>query len=421
MNRPQESFNVIEDLGSLRHTDADMSTFEFHNDDAGYKAWLATHPDGYVINIARSRNASTARVHRADCRTLNRQSTQGGAWTGPYVKVCAQSIAELENWTEDHVGKPIPTCGTCDPAPHPRSQAPRLIAAPQFGRRPHIQGPSPGNAIVQAWADDYIRFERLPDWQRHLRTEIKARCRQLEPSAKQVLHASYFGAKHSNADIENLMLYNIDSFRVAGRNGIRFEHGAAAPPTPDGVEYPFSYRYALAPRSGDFAHWQQGRTLASFGWTDLGAFAGEKRLAQVWLALARSEVEVHEPCASATPFAVKLQVRPPQGHQPVWGNLLKGIFDGVICAFQAHTDRSVLPEAVARIAATVSAEPAEIEARLLDQRRAVLGVVLRLVCPYRKGVKWDPTDHLCVAGELFASESLDKRWAIRGQLVELSR
>jgi hypothetical protein len=43
------------------------------------------------------------------------------------------------------------------------------------------------------------------------------------------------------------------------------------PPAPDGAEYPFCYRYALAPRSGAFADWQKGRTLASFDWTDLGA------------------------------------------------------------------------------------------------------------------------------------------------------
>ena len=30
-----------------------MSVREFRDDDAGYLDWLATHPDGYVINIAR--------------------------------------------------------------------------------------------------------------------------------------------------------------------------------------------------------------------------------------------------------------------------------------------------------------------------------------------------------------------------------
>ena len=100
---------------------------------------------------------------------------------------------------------------------------------------------------------------------------------------------------------------------------------------------------------------------------------------------------------------------------------MKGIFDGVICAFQAHTDTAVLPDVVARLATVLPADPAEIEELLLDQRRAVLGVVPRLVSPYRGGVKWDPADHLCVAGELLAAEPVDRRWAIRGEIVELSR
>jgi hypothetical protein len=93
----------------------------------------------------------------------------------------------------------------------------------------------------------------------------------------------------------------------------------------------------------------------------------------------------------------------------------------VICALQAHSDTAVISEVAARLAVMLPAHPAEIEERLLDQRRAVLGVVQRLVYPYRKGVKWDPADHLCVAGELLAADPVNERWAIKGEVVELSR
>ena len=406
--------------------DMAMSTREFRDDDAGYLDWLAAHPGGYVINIARSLNATQACVHHAGCWTISGESRRGSAWTGPYVKVCAEQLAELEQWAIDRVGEPIPRCRTCHPsrdAVRPTSTRPTeaALAGPVPEGHYEVHAPVAGSELVEAWADDYIRFERRPAWQEHLRTEIRTRCRQLEPSAEQVLHATFFGAKLANADVENLALYYIDSFKVAGRNGIRFEHGAAVPPAPDGAEYRFCYRYALAPRSGAFAEWQQGRTLASFDWTDLGAFAGEKQVAQVWLALARGQVEVFEPaCAPGTPFAVRVQIRPPHGRQPVWGALVKGIFDGVICALQAHTDTAVLPEVVARLATVLPADPVEIEEHLLDQRRAVLGVVHRLVYPYGAGVKWDPADHLCVAGELIPAEPVGPRWAIRGELVELS-
>jgi hypothetical protein len=403
-----------------------MSAFEFRDDDAGYLGWLAAHPDGYVINIARSHSAAEARVHHAGCPAISGQSSRGGAWTGPYVKVCAEHLAELDLWRTEGVGEQIRPCRICHPTPDARrpvssKRTERAAGHPVPGGRFKIQG-SADSAVVEAWADDYIRFERRPVWQGQLRDEIRSRCGKIEPSTGQVLHAVFFGAKHPNADVENVLLYYIDdSFAVPGRNGIRFEHGAGVPPGPDGAEYRFCYRYALAPRSGTFADWRPGRTLASFDWTDLGAFTGETKVAQVWLALARREVEVFEAAAPETPFAVTVQVRPPHGAQRVLGGLVKGIFDGVVCAFQAHTDTVVLPEVVARLATVLPADREEIEKHLLDRRRAVLGAKRRLVYPYRRGVKWDPADNWCVAGELLPAEPVDPGWAIKGELVELSR
>lgn len=400
---------------------------EFRDNDAGYKSWLATHTDGYVINILRSHNPGGARVHQAGCPTINGQNPRGGKWTWPYVKVCAEREAELKLWEANHVGEPIRWCKTCLGAravSQPRSvqSSGQAVDAAVPTVRHGIAGPEPGNEAVRVWADDYIRFERLPAWQKQLRGEIRQRCGKLEPSPEQVLHATFFGAKHPNADVENLVLYCIDSFRAAGRNGIRFEHGDIPPLGSDNATYRFGYSYALAPRSASFAHWRLARPLAAFDWTDLGAFAGEKKLAQVWLALSRREVEVCESAAPDTPFAVRVEVRPPYGRRPVWGGLVKGIFDGVICAFQAHIDTPVPPEALERLAEYLPAAPEEIQKFLLNPDRAVLGEVPRLVSPYQRGVKWEPSDHLCVAGELLAVEPEpgDEHWAIKGEICELS-
>jgi hypothetical protein len=51
-------------------------------------------------------------------------------------------------------------------------------------RRTHPRGPADA-AVVEAWADDYIHFERRPPWQEQLRDEIRSRSGQLEPSAEQ--------------------------------------------------------------------------------------------------------------------------------------------------------------------------------------------------------------------------------------------
>lgn len=88
---------------------------EFRDDDAGYRAWLYAHPDGYVINIRRDHSATAARVHHAGCRTISGQNPLNGPWTGRYVKVCATQLADLEQWATDHVRDLIPPCGICRP------------------------------------------------------------------------------------------------------------------------------------------------------------------------------------------------------------------------------------------------------------------------------------------------------------------
>ncbi|WP_285029791.1 hypothetical protein [Mycolicibacterium sp. lyk4-40-TYG-92] len=91
----------------------DAGPYEFRDDDAGYLSWLAAHPYGYVINIARSHSLAAARIHQACCRTINGQNPRNGVWTGPYVKVCADYLADLVQWAIENLRQPIPPCGIC--------------------------------------------------------------------------------------------------------------------------------------------------------------------------------------------------------------------------------------------------------------------------------------------------------------------
>lgn len=406
---------------------------EFRDDDPAYVDWIGAYPNGHVINIARGYNPSDARVHRANCRWITGQISRGVTLTGPYVKGCAETLDELALWPTEQVREQILPCRTCSAAPNPNTVTSTKLtqltqSPPQPNGRWDIDGPTNDLALVQAWADDYIRFERRPPWQVDLRNEIRSRCRQLEPSDGQVLHATFAGDKRPNADVENLVLYYIDSFAASGRNGIRFEYGAAVPSAPDETRYAFGYRYALASRTATFSDWEPVRKFASFDWITLKGFDGEKKQAKVWLevsrALVRGEVEVFESALPGTPFAVRVQLRPPHQRTPVWGNLVKEVFDGVICAFQAHIDIGGLDAVVARLATYLPAGIDEIRRLLIDQHRAVLGAVPQLIRVYRSGVKWDPADHWCVAGELAAAERdapTGLGWAIKGDIVELAR
>ncbi|MGV0849871.1 SIMPL domain-containing protein [Mycolicibacterium phlei] len=416
------------DLEAVPETESNIA--EFRNNDDGYRTWVQNHSDGYVVNILRNYNPADARLHHADCWTISPERIEG-ALTNQYVKVCCVQLDELDQWATRQVGHPIPRCGTCHPpaaATQPASAASQPIPKPSIGSstRCEVVGPST-DSVVQACSDDYIRFEKLPEWQQELRSEIRRRTAQLRPTPDQVLHATFFGPKHPQSDIENVLLYYIDTFKNAGENGIRFEHGsgpARMTSAANTATYEYGYRYELAHRSSTYAHWKRGSTLASFDWTDLGAFTGDNKLAQVWLALTRSEFDTYSRTDPDGPFAVNVEVSPPDGRKPVWGGLIKGIIDGVVCALQAHTDTSVLPIVSSRLAERLPADTTEIESHLLEQSRAVLGVVQRLVAPYGNGVKCDPCDHLCVAGELLAGEpgrSSEGGWAIRGEVFEVAR
>lgn len=88
---------------------------EFRDGDAGYLEWLAAHRYGYVVNIARSHRVAEARVHQADCRTINGRNPHDWAWTGPYVKICADQLVELEHWATEDLRQLVPQCGICRP------------------------------------------------------------------------------------------------------------------------------------------------------------------------------------------------------------------------------------------------------------------------------------------------------------------
>lgn len=92
-----------------------MSVDEFRDDDRGYLAWTTAHPDGYVINIQRSLNPADARLHRADCYTINGHPARGQTWTGPYIKVCSTSVRDVREWAREHVRAGILGCGVCKP------------------------------------------------------------------------------------------------------------------------------------------------------------------------------------------------------------------------------------------------------------------------------------------------------------------
>lgn len=411
---------------------------EFRDDDAAYLNWLGAHPDGFVINIQRGLNASDARLHHASCHTIVDEPPRGGPRTGAYMKVCSVSLSDLDDWGIAHAGGSIKACGTCAPprtAPagmKPAVKAPRgtdpsawtdVSGAPRrMGSE--TRGPDVGRSVVEAWTDHYIQFESGSAEQNSLRAELQQRIATLKPKSGQLLHGTFFGKKHRAADVENLVLYNIDesgaAFDLATRTGLRFELGPDCPLSPAGLEYRFGYRYELVPSTTRFRHWRERRVLAAWGWVDLGAFPDEHRLEQVWFALQQANIDVASPAREPDiPFAVRVAVRAPLSTRPTLARAVKGIVDGVISAFQAHIDTSDITELAARVARNLGAAPEDVHALLTSEQQAALGTQPRLLHRHGEGVQWAPADELCVAGELLAETSSASTWAIKGKIVEV--
>jgi hypothetical protein len=83
----------------------------FSDDDDGFERWLAQHPDGFVLNDARSPT-----LHTAHCDHIDITRGRGNVrWTATSGKVCAIDAAALLLWAEAaQRGSPV-RCRDCAP------------------------------------------------------------------------------------------------------------------------------------------------------------------------------------------------------------------------------------------------------------------------------------------------------------------
>lgn len=412
-----------------------MPLDEFRSDDVAYLAWVAAHPRGYVINIHRSLNASDARVHQADCHTITGEPARGNTWTGPYIKICSFALEELDGWARELLGLTIRRCGVCRPmiaaegqqlAEPSRRQAPGAAtiasAEPDADTKYETEGPG-DDREVWLWGDRYIPFDRATPAQIGARDELRKRMLHLFAHPGEILHASYAGSKPRNSDIENVLLYNIDmggaSFVPSASSGVRFElAGHPRREAPSNGKFACSYQYRLIPPNDELTHWRREVRLAAFTDITLGQFAPAKRLEQTWLAVHRGGVEIGKHCITRdAPFGIFLSLEPPVGSRAAARpQLTKALVDGVVAALQAQHEGAAIDEAAARVGGVLLEEPRRIAEMLLDERRAVLGVVNRLVHLRGLGVQWNPGDHLCVVGEVLCAEPAGSDWRLSGEV-----
>lgn len=84
----------------------------FVDDDGGYLEWLEAHPDGFVINTARSPRPAHVMLHRASCRTISGDPARGVRRTHDYIEVCGDRN-ELEQVARRQIGGAAKPCRRC--------------------------------------------------------------------------------------------------------------------------------------------------------------------------------------------------------------------------------------------------------------------------------------------------------------------
>jgi hypothetical protein len=91
----------------------------FSDDDLSYLAWIATHPDGFVLNVRCSSDRNCVVLHRASCTSISNDTHEPGAYTGRnHRKICATSEGELKLAAQDEGrrdGTFSKRCGLCLP------------------------------------------------------------------------------------------------------------------------------------------------------------------------------------------------------------------------------------------------------------------------------------------------------------------
>lgn len=282
-------------------------------------------------------------------------------------------------------------------------------------------GPSRGFC---AWADASVQFPPGSAEQEQLRDGIRERARLLQARSGELLHAIYAGPKHPRADIENVLLYNIDdggAFRAAAPRGLRFEWLPGPVPMYRRHEWECWFGYRLADPDERFLHWRPGRELATWEGLELETVSGERKLERVWLALRRFGAEVNWPArAAGQEFAIDLRLTVPADSRPLGAELVKGLFDGVTCALQAHAGPE-LDELSAMLARRIPAPQDELRRLLVDDDQAVLGTSASLLHQRGGGVQWSPDDHLLVAGQLVFETNGAPPWRLSGRVFQAVR
>lgn len=99
-----------------------MAAVLFENSDQDYLEWIDSHPRGYVVNSRAVFDPDYIVLHRSSCGSVRgypaMDTDPGGFTERSYIKICADSVTELQSYLKTHTRKSPPfskRCALCKP------------------------------------------------------------------------------------------------------------------------------------------------------------------------------------------------------------------------------------------------------------------------------------------------------------------
>ena len=274
---------------------------------------------------------------------------------------------------------------------------------------------------VEAWSTIRLPFEPK-GWMLDMRNSLKHAVKKLESDESTGLYAEYTSNERDLCDVENILIYNVGTgtFRNLCRRNLCFERRiSAVPPAPlADTKMNHYYSYSIVNNPNAFKVWKKKDGLASFDDVTCPSLKGSNKPHRYWYAMKNANITVSTENAITQKFGIQLHVKSPVGTTVNLVCAIKPLLDGVISAF--HVSQQ-LPDnlTLERLANSLKQKVNEIKELLMDSRYAVLGS-RNLVTSYRKGIKWNPADDLCLTVEITIDDCLDSsEWWMSRQLFSI--
>lgn len=79
------------------------SVVRFVDNDDGYRSWVTSNPDGFVVNCKNPPERDYVRLHKAWCDSVSGPTHRGNYRTKGQMKVCSTERIELDDWVRKNL------------------------------------------------------------------------------------------------------------------------------------------------------------------------------------------------------------------------------------------------------------------------------------------------------------------------------